>query len=75
MKPNQKVAPAIAGFVDLFQYMVGRYGHSGFSRCENIRILTSNREANVGNNYFLGILDKNGQNFGIFMTNGTHLLQ
>ena len=28
--------------------MYGNYGLSGFSRCEHIGILTSNREANVG---------------------------
>ena len=47
--------------------MVVNYGLSGFSRCGNTGILMSNREANVGN--FLGILDKSGQNFGIFMKN------
>ena len=47
--------------------MVGNYGLSCFSRHEIFGILTSNHESNVGN--FLGILDKSGQNFGIFMKN------
>ena len=45
--------------------MVGNYGLLDFLWYENFGILSSNREANVGN--FLGSLDKNGQNFGIFM--------